>query len=323
MSPSSEDFIRLLHSSHQQPASQFLCQVGIIAFKSRNITKQDETVPPPAGQHVELAIEGGLDSAGDWVGSGEDARQAIENEHLMTVWGAMKKYPKACLWSMAISLTIVMDGYDGALLGSLSAFPSFKQNFGVYLNAKDGFQIPAQWQLALGCSSSIGNIVGIYFGAITTDRWGYKRSLILWLLLLTAFIFVSFFARSIAVIFAGEILSGTSWGVFATTAPAYASEICPTVLRAVLEVFVVMCWGIGQLLSYSVLLTLNQNTSNWGWRIPFAVQWVWPAIIVPLVAFAPESPWWLVRKGKRVEAEKVLKSRPAGSTRNRFDSRWP
>jgi SP family general alpha glucoside:H+ symporter-like MFS transporter len=68
-----------------------------------------------------------------------------------------------------------------------------------------------------------------------------------------------------------------------------------------------MCWGIGQLLSYSVLLTLNHEISNWGWRIPFAIQWVWPAIIVPLVAFAPESPWWLVRKGRHAEAGKVIK----------------
>lgn len=268
------------------------------------MTKQDEAVPATASQHVESAP---TQDVADWVGTGEDARLAIEDEHRMTVWEAMKKYPKACLWSMVISLTIVMDGYDGALLGSLSAFPSFRQNFGTYIDPKNGFQIPANWQTALGTSSPLGNIVGIFLGAFTTDHFGYRKSILLWLALLTAFIFISFFAKSIAVIYAGEVLSGTSWGVFAVVAPAYASEVCPTVLRAILEVFVVMCWGFGQLLSYSVLLTLNHNTSNWGWRIPFAVQWVWPAIIVPLVAFAPESPWWLIRQGKRAEAEKALK----------------
>ena len=273
------------------------------------MVKQDQTTPPTAGQHIESVPTQDIT---DWVATGEDARLAIEDEHLMTVWAAIKKYPKACLWSMAISLTIVMDGYDGALLGSLSAFPSFKQNFGTYINQKSGYQIPAHWQLALGTSSPLGNIVGIFFGAITTDRFGYRKSILLWLFLLTAFIFISFFAKSISVIYAGEVLSGTSWGVFAVMAPAYASEVCPTVLRAILEVFVVMCWGIGQLLSYSVLLTLNTNTSDWGWRIPFAVQWVWPVIIIPLVLFAPESPWWLIRKGKRAEAEKAMKRLTSG-----------
>ncbi|CZS95551.1 related to maltose permease (MalP) [Rhynchosporium agropyri] len=256
---------------------------------------------------VEPSTVKGDDDLTDWIATGADARLAIEHEHQMTIFDALRKYPKSCFWSMAISLTIIMDGYDGALLGSLAAFPSFKQNFGHYKNAKSGYQIDAQWQLALGCSSAIGNIVGIFCGAITTDRFGYKKSILLWLGLLSAFISISFFASSIAIIFAGEVLSGTSWGVFAVTAPIYASEVCPVVLRPILEVFVVMCWGFGQLLSYSVLLTLNKNTSNWGWRIPFAIQWVFPAIIIPLVLFAPESPWWLVRKGRHADAEKVIK----------------
>lgn len=233
----------------------------------------------------------------------------------MTLMQAIKKYPKACLWSMVISLTIIMDGYDGALLGSLSAFPSFKKHFGVYVNAKSGYQIPANWQVALGCSSSIGNIVGIYIGAMTTDMLGYKRSLLAWLVFLTGGIFISFFADSISIIFVGELLCGLPWGVFTTMAPAYASEVCPVVLRGYLEIFVVLCWGIGQFLSYSVLLTLNNNMTNWGWRIPFAVQWIWPVIIFPLALFAPESPWWLVRKGKIDEAEKTVMR--LSSSRNR------
>jgi MFS transporter, SP family, general alpha glucoside:H+ symporter len=255
--------------------------------------------------HLESRENRGVTS--EWVGNAEDARQAIEDEHHLTALQAIRKYPKACLWSMVIALTIVMDGYDGALLGSLTAFPSFQSHFGVYIDEKSGYQIDPQWQLALGCSSSIGNIIGIYLGAITTDRLGYKKSLLFWMAFLTGCIFISFFASHISIIFTGEVLSGLSWGVFATMSPAYVAEVCPVVLRGLLEVFVVMCWGFGQLLSYSVLLTLNDNTTNWGWRIPFAVQWVWPAIIVPLVLFAPESPWWLVRKGRFAEAEKMLK----------------
>ncbi|GLI77938.1 hypothetical protein PoHVEF18_006235 [Penicillium ochrochloron] len=242
----------------------------------------------------------------------EDARLATEEEHRLTIPEALQKHYKACLWSMAVSLTVVMDGYDGALLGSLSAFPSFRSQFGTYVNAKSGYQLDAHWQLALGCSSPLGNIVGIYLGAYTVDRLGYKRSALVWLTWLTGCIFISFFATHISVIFAGEVLCGISWGVFACLAPPYAAELCPVVLRGLIEIWVVMCWGIGQLLSYSVLLTLNHRKNEWGWRIPFAVQWVWPAIIVPLILFAPESPWWLVRHSRREDAEKVLKRLASG-----------
>ncbi|OKL61343.1 hypothetical protein UA08_03235 [Talaromyces atroroseus] len=255
---------------------------------------------PAACDHVEVT-----DAANTY--QLENARLATEDEHRLTMVEAIRKYYKACLFSMVISLTIIMDGYDGALLGSLVAFPSFKNHFGHYVNAESGYQIAANWQLALGCSSSVGNIIGIYLGAITTDRLGYKRSLMVWLVWLTACIFISFFAPHISVVFVGELLSGTSWGVFATLAPPYASEVCPAVLRGLLEIWIVICWGIGQLLSYSVLLTLNTELSDWAWRIPFAVQWAWPVIIFPLVTLAPESPWWLVRKGKYAEAEKVVR----------------
>lgn len=36
-------------------------------------------------------------------------------------------------------------------------------------------------------------------------------------------------------------------------------------------------------------------------------RWVWPVILIPLLSFAPESPWWLVRQGRLEEAKTVLK----------------
>jgi MFS transporter, SP family, general alpha glucoside:H+ symporter len=78
-------------------------------------------------------------------------------------------------------------------------------------------------------------------------------------------------------------------------------------LRSYLETLIVLFWGVGQLISYGVLDGLLGNTTIWAWRIPFAVQWVWPVIIIPLVIFCPESPWWYVRRGDLVNAEKSVK----------------
>jgi SP family general alpha glucoside:H+ symporter-like MFS transporter len=46
---------------------------------------------------------------------------------------------------------------------------------------------------------------------------------------------------------------------------------------------------------------------EWAFRIPFAIQWVWPAFLIPLLSFAPESPWHLVRQHRLEEAEKSLR----------------
>jgi MFS transporter, SP family, general alpha glucoside:H+ symporter len=41
-------------------------------------------------------------------------------------------------------------------------------------------------------------------------------------------------------------------------------------------------------------------------RIPYALQWMWPLPLAVGIYLAPESPWWLVRKGKVEDAKKAL-----------------
>ena len=47
-------------------------------------------------------------------------------------------------------------------------------------------------------------------------------------------------------------------------------------------------WVIGQLISAGVLRGLLNRSDEWGWRIPYAVQWVWPIPIIIGVVLAPE-----------------------------------
>jgi SP family general alpha glucoside:H+ symporter-like MFS transporter len=105
----------------------------------------------------------------------------------------------------------------------------------------------------------------------------------------------------------GEILCGIPWGVFQTITTAYAAEVTPVALRPYLTTYVNLCWVFGQFIGSGVLRGLLSFTDQWGYRIPFAIQWVWPVPLLIGIIFAPESPWWLVRKGRYSDAEKALK----------------
>lgn len=262
-------------------------------------------------QHVEESHRN-LDCADDeqvkdWRRLKEDANLATEDEHNTTFIQAVRRYPKAVAWSGIVSLCIIMDGYDTALMGSLFGFPAFQKKYGYEIDNSGEYTLSAPWQMALGMGSPVGNVIGILLNGVLTDRFGHKPVLQGGLLALTGLIFIQFFAPNVEVLFVGQLLCGIPWGLFTVMAPGFASEVAPLVLRSYLETWVVCCWGIGQFFSYAVLFSLNDWDNQWAYRIPFAVQLVWPVIISPLAAFCPESPWWLVRKGKYDKAERSVK----------------
>jgi SP family general alpha glucoside:H+ symporter-like MFS transporter len=150
-------------------------------------------------------------------------------------------------------------------------------------------------------------VIGGFLNGWASARFGYRRMLQISLACMTGFIFISFFAVRIEMLLVGQMLCGLTWGVYATTGPAYASEVCPLALRGYLTVYVNLCWAMGQFLSAGVLKAMLQYWTNWGWRIPIAVQWMWPVPIIVAIALAPESPWWLVKKGRFGDAERSLK----------------
>lgn len=55
-------------------------------------------------------------------------------------------------------------------------------------------------------------------------------------------------------------------------------------------------------------------------RIPIALQWMFPTPLAILLFIAPESPWWLVRKGRLAQAEKAVKRLAGKSNENPSDA---
>ncbi|CCC09092.1 hypothetical protein SMACR_03079 [Sordaria macrospora] len=235
-----------------------------------------------------------------------EAKQAADTEHEMTLLRAIKLYPKAIGWSVLLSSTLIMEGYDLALLGSLYASPVFNQKFGEFDAEKGKYAVSAAWQSGLSNGARAGEIFGLIFAGWAADRIGYKNTTIASLVLMIAFIFVLFFAPNIKVLVVGEILCGIPWGAFQSVTPAYASEVAPMVLRPYLTTFINMCWVIGQFFAAAVNKGSVDRTDQWAYRIPFGVQWVWPIPILAGLIFAPESPWWYVRHGRKEEAKQSL-----------------
>lgn len=126
------------------------------------------------------------------------------------------------------------------------------------------------------------------------------------LVLVTAWTAIFFTAPNVQALLAGEILCGIPWGVFQTLTVTYASEVCPVALRGYLTTYVNFCWGLGQLIGIGVVMSMLDRDDEWAYRIPYGLQWMWPLPLFLGILLAPESPWWLVRRGRMQDAKRAL-----------------
>ncbi|KAJ5973498.1 Maltose permease MAL61 [Penicillium waksmanii] len=231
----------------------------------------------------------------------KSAQRATEDEHAMGLREGIRKYPKAVFWSILFSSALIMEGFDHAFVSGFFAFPAFQERYGT-LQSDGSYQVPAN----LYNGVNAGEIVGLLINGLLADWIGYRWVMIGCLILMTAFIFLQFFATSIYMYLGAEILLGVPWGVFQTLTTTYAAEVCPNVLRPYLTMLVSLCWSIGYLLGTGVLRAFLSSHGQWAYRIPFALQWILPIPLAIGIFLAPESPWWLIRKGRVQEAGKVL-----------------
>ncbi|KAJ9602601.1 hypothetical protein H2200_012794 [Cladophialophora chaetospira] len=245
-----------------------------------------------------------------------EAIHAENREHAEGMLAAVKAHPMACIWAFIMCFTIVMESFDMFLNGNFVAQSAFQRKYGVLVNkAKDEYAIPTKWQSALFQSGQCGAFVGVFLAGPVTNLLGYRWTTILALMLMNATIFISFFADSLAVLTVGQTLEGIPWGFFIANSPAYASEVVPLVLRGATTATLQMSWSIGGIIVAAATYGYNKRDDEWAWRVPLALQWIFPTPLLILIFLAPESPWWLVRKGRKEEALRSIRRLASGKTK--------
>ncbi|RNJ52950.1 hypothetical protein D7B24_002608 [Verticillium nonalfalfae] len=239
-----------------------------------------------------------------------DAIEAEEAEYKMGVIEAVRAYPMASLWAFTMSCTIIMESYCVFLMGSFIALPSFQKEFGVYINTSidgtENWEIRSAWASALQASGPIGALIGVTLAGPLTSRIGYRWATIVGLMLLNGFIFVFYFANSLPIMLLSQLLEGIPWGIFIANSPAYCSEIVPMRLRAPCTQMLQMFWAIGAIIVGGTTYAYAEEPRAISYRIPIALQWMFPTPLAVLMFLAPESPWWLVRKGRLEQAANAV-----------------
>ncbi|KAM0438623.1 hypothetical protein ACHAPT_001375 [Fusarium lateritium] len=224
----------------------------------------------------------------------------------LTLRDAFRYYKRAIIWSLIISNATIMESYDLILLKSFYGYPAFQRAYGEQL-PNGSWSIPSRWQVGLSMSTNVGLILGGMMNGWISDKYSPRKVMSVCHVLVIGFVFITFFANSLAVLLVGMLLLSIPCGFFVTSASSYVAEVSPTVLKPYLTTYINLCWVIGHLIAAGVLAGMIDIHDEWSYRIPFAVQWVWPLPLAVACLAAPESPWWLARKDRMAEAEASLR----------------
>ena len=161
-------------------------------------------------------------------------------------------------------------------------------------------------QTEIGASSLLlGCVFGASLAAFTSDRFGRKKSLLAAAALFTVSSIGAALPRNITEFVLARVLGGLAIGLASTLSPLYIAEISPARIRGLLVSVNQLAIVTGILLSYSVNYGLTgAGSANWRWM--FASAAVPSAFFLVTLLSVPESPRWLVQKGRETEAEHIL-----------------
>ncbi|KAJ5110484.1 hypothetical protein N7532_001019 [Penicillium argentinense] len=225
------------------------------------------------------------------------------------LWQSLKKWPRVVGYNLALSSAILLYGYDLVIVGTVSAMPAFQYRFGMELGGK--YIIPSEWLSLWNAASPIGMMIGSLMGGYYQDRGGRRLALATGSFLsaiAVAMCYVADLPDDIesrrGLFFAGKLFQGLCIGILLCVVQTYMSEVLPVVLRGPIIAFLPIFTLLGQLIGSIVVYTSLKHKGSQSYRICFASQWPFSAVPLVLSAILPESPTWLVRRGR---TEKALK----------------
>ncbi|KAK6209919.1 maltose permease [Colletotrichum tabaci] len=210
-------------------------------------------------------------------------------------------------WCLLIFILPINFGYELSLVGNILAIPAFLDRFGT-TTASGVREISTHNQQVLNASTTIGIFLAAYGTGFISDIIGRRKVVILGCVLCIGGIFVQGFATSVMMLFGGKLISTVGYGLGHSLGPVYVAEIAPDRLRGVCLILINTMIVIGQWSCALVGYGGSMIRSDWGWRIPVLVQLVPPFLMLVLGGILlPESPSWLLMKGRREDAGRSLR----------------
>ena len=201
----------------------------------------------------------------------------------------------------------ILFGYDTAVISGTTAI--VKAQFGLS-DAGEGWYV--------GCAL-IGSICGVLAAGTLSDYLGRKLTMLISAALFSISAIGCAVCGSFDSLVAYRIIGGVGIGIVSIVSPIYISEVSPARIRGTLVSLYQLAVTVGFLLAYlanwvidaggDLAVAGNLWTNMWNaemWRGMLGSETLPALLFFSIIFFIPESPKWLIVKGKLDKASAVL-----------------
>ncbi|KAL1849170.1 hypothetical protein VTK73DRAFT_9929 [Phialemonium thermophilum] len=206
----------------------------------------------------------------------------------------------------ANSFAFMLYGWDAGVISGVESNPYFLNTIG---NPSD-----SRWLTFIASGILLGDVLGLAIVTPLSWRLGRKNTVIMCCIialvgvLLQTATFSTDDECSPIEILVGRIVLGFANGPLAATTPVYIQEASVIGSRRTVDTMVMVLWGIGGIsvaawFNYGMLKAPNHSA----WRVSLAMQAFFLIVALVLVLGCPDSPRWLLARGREAECDDAIK----------------
>ncbi|KAH8103089.1 general substrate transporter [Cristinia sonorae] len=200
-------------------------------------------------------------------------------------------------WIVLLLITSSTNGFDGSILNSFQSLTVWQDYFDHPVGGRIGL---------LNAIQNIGSLAAYPFAPYLSDGIGRRPTIWIGSVIMLVAVVLQSAAKNFGMFVGARFLIGFGLTFAANAAPMLVTEISYPKYRASLTSLYNSLWYSGNIVATWSTYGTQYIDSNWAWRIPSILQGIPPFFQFFLLFFCPESPRWLVSKGKEEQALKTL-----------------
>ncbi|CAH0055974.1 unnamed protein product [Clonostachys solani] len=198
---------------------------------------------------------------------------------------------------LVVMMAAATVGYDGAMMNALQINPEWKSYYNNPAKAKLG---------AINAMMPAGKIIGFFFVAPFSNRFGRKKALCLAFVITVIGAVIQAVSINLGLLIFARFVLGFGCGVMSQPSPILLAELAYPTHRGKITALYHCFYFVGAIAAAWITFGTLRMSGSWSWRIPTLLQGAAPLMQLIFSYWLPESPRFLVAKGRDEQARALL-----------------